>query len=140
MKICIISIGRMKTAPAKALVADYLGRIRHYFPIEHVEVRDEKQALAKVEGADLLVVLDERGREHTSVKFAEILRDLRDRGTKRIVFLVGDAAGLTEETRKKAGVMLALSTMTLQHEMALALLCEQLYRAGTILRGEPYHK
>jgi 23S rRNA (pseudouridine1915-N3)-methyltransferase len=90
--------------------------------------------------AGVLVLLDASGSQLTSEQFAQWLSAHRDRGTRELVFLCGDAAGFPEELRHKAKETIALSTLTLQHELARVVLAEQLYRALTILAGHPYNK
>jgi len=90
--------------------------------------------------AALVVLLDERGKSMTSEAFAQWLGQERDRGRQRIVFALGPADGWSTESRKRAGWLLSLSTMTLAHELARVVLCEQIYRALTILAGHPYHR
>lgn len=90
--------------------------------------------------AALVVLLDERGRAMTSEAFAKWLGRERDEGRQRIMFAVGPADGWSAESKKRAGLLLSLGPMTLAHELARVLLCEQVYRALTILVGHPYHR
>src|SRR5690606_16928211 len=85
------------------------------------------------------VILDERGQQITSSTLANWIGDWRDRGVRRVDFLIGDAHGFTDQDRESADKVLALSRLTLPHRLAQLLLVEQLYRAGTILAGHPYH-
>ena len=94
--------------------------------------------LSRLKDGDHLVACDERGKEMTSEELARFIQ-LRATGTGRLVFAVGGAYGLTDEFRKRAGLVLALSRMTLPHELARVVLTEQLYRALSIMRGMPYH-
>lgn len=140
MKVKILTIGKLSLHPVKALVADYVERINHYLPIEFFLAKTFAECLRQIKREDCLVVLDERGQSLGSVEFSKWLEDKKLRAIKSIVFLVGPAEGFSEEVRKKADFVLSLSKMTLQHELALVVLLEQLYRACTILRGESYHK
>jgi len=140
MKVVLLVIGKLKSRPIQALVDDYIGRLSHYIKIELTICRDEKQVMSRIEPSDYLVGLDERGEEFTSKGLSKFISDNRDRGLKRMVLFIGGQDGIGEGVRGRTDAMLALSKMTFTHEMAQALLLEQLYRACTILKGEPYHK
>jgi len=142
MKIRLVMLGKTRRAELRALLEDYLSRIRHYSEIEAVELRDAGAALRKfkAESAATVVLLDPEGKQFTSQEFACWLANLRDRATRELVFLCGDAAGFPDQWRRKASTKLALSTLTLPHELARVVLAEQLYRAFTILAGHPYPK
>ncbi len=90
--------------------------------------------------AALVVLLDERGKAMSSEQFAKWLGSERDEGRQRIIFAVGPADGWSAESRERAGLLLSLGPMTLGHELARVVLCEQVYRALTILAGHPYHR
>ena len=137
MKLRIIAVGKLKQAGLEALVADYLKRSRALLPIE-VELARDLDALRARAGRPH-VVLDERGEQIDSDELARWLGDMRERGTRQIDFLLGDAHGFDESDRREADRVLALSRLTLPHRIARVLLVEQLYRAGTILAGHPYH-
>jgi 23S rRNA (pseudouridine1915-N3)-methyltransferase len=100
--------------------------------------REAERLMARVEGATV-VACDERGATMSSVKFAAFLQDARERATD-IAFVIGGAHGLGDAVTKRARQRLALAPWTLPHELARLVLAEQLYRAGTIIRREPYHK
>ena len=142
MKIRLIMLGKTRRMEVRALLDDYLGRIRHYAEIEINEVPDSPAALRKIKvgPAAAWVLLDAHGKQFTSGQFARWLAAQRERGTRELVFLCGDAEGFPAEWRAKATAQLSLSTMTLPHELARVVLAEQLYRALTILAGHPYHK
>lgn len=140
MTIKIITFGKFSLKPVQALFEEYLGRIRRYFSIEHGNVKSPEAYLAKRRPGDFLVLLDERGKNFDSVAFAKWLEDKTVHSVKNLVFLVGPAGGFSEQERHQADFLLNLSPMTLQHELALVVLAEQIYRACTILKGEPYHK
>lgn len=146
MKWQILAIGRPSLAYAKAGVEEYRKRIQRYAPVElRAEGRDAGAAkngealLAASEGA-LRIVLDERGESWTSEQFAKQVENWQLRGVKRVALLVGGADGHGPEIRKAADHVISLGKFTLQHELALVVLLEQIYRVHTILRGEPYHR
>lgn len=143
MKIRLIMVGKTRRPEIRALVDDYLRRIRHYAEIEVSELRDVSSASLrrlKIEPGTNAILLDAAGKQLTSKQFARWLGDLRDRGTREIAFLCGDAEGFSEEIRALATQRISLSTLTMPHEFARAVLAEQLYRAFTILSGHPYSK
>lgn len=140
MKIVLLSIGKIRSRPVREIVADYAGRIEHYLPFEIVACRDERQALSRIGSHDFLVLLDERGGQQSSEALARFLSGHQSRGTKRLAFFIGGPDGAGPEVKKRAQLTLSLSKMTLPHELAQALLAEQLYRACSINRGEPYHR
>ena len=141
MKIRLVMLGKTRRAELRALIEDYLGRIRHWCEIEAHELRTPGAAQKiKTDPAAMWVLLDAAGRQFTSAEFAQWLRELRDRGTREIVFLCGDADGFPAGLRAKAQAKLTLSTLTLSHELARTVLAEQLYRAFAILAGHPYPK
>lgn len=140
MKIAVIAIGKPKSAPIKELVEAYSRRIGHYLPFEIVSCRDEKQAGAKLASADLLVVLDERGRQKSSVELADFIQTHQMRAAKRIVLFIGGENGVGKEILERANLVLSLSKMTFPHELVQVILTEQLYRACSIIKGEPYHR
>jgi 23S rRNA (pseudouridine1915-N3)-methyltransferase len=154
LKIIFLSVGRIKKGYAKDGVAEYLKRIKRYLPVEEVVVKDEssggarprvdvikregERLLSKLKQGDIIVVLDEQGKSFTSATFAKQVERYLGSGKKRMCFIVGGAYGLCEEFKKKADLLLALSEMTMPHDLARLVLAEQVYRAFTILRGEPY--
>jgi 23S rRNA (pseudouridine1915-N3)-methyltransferase len=152
VKYRIVVVGRPPAGPLRDAVAEYERRASRYWPIEVLEVQAEpakartpdevrrREAERLLEHATgLIVALDERGRSFTTDAFAKWVADRRDRA-EDTVFVIGGAFGLDESVRKRASLVLSMAPWTLQHELARLVLAEQLYRAGTILRGEPYHK
>lgn len=141
MRLRILCVGKLKQPGLEALVEDYQRRARALLPIELVTLRSATQLRERVEAGDAgaRVVLDERGEQITSETLAAWLSDWRERGVRQIDFLIGDAHGFDEHDRRAADRVLALSRLTLPHRLAQVLLVEQLYRAGTILAGHPYH-
>jgi 23S rRNA (pseudouridine1915-N3)-methyltransferase len=142
VKICLLMLGKTRTPEVRAILDDYVKRVGHHTPIEITEVRDGVAALRKLDAdrAAVVVLLDAEGKSFTSEAFAKWLGELRDRSTREIVFLCGDAAGFPGELRQRARQKLSLSAMTFSHELARAMLAEQLYRAFAILSGSPYPK
>ncbi len=142
MKIRLVMLGKTRRAEVRTLLDDYLARIRHHAEVEAVELRDASAAVRKhkFDAAATVVVLDATGRPFTSEEFARWLGERRDRGTRELVFLCGDAAGFPDALRRRATAKLSLSSLTLSHELARVVLAEQLYRAFAILSGSPYPK
>lgn len=143
MKIRLIMLGRTRRAEVRALVDDYLARIRHYAEIEIIELREATDSALrklKLEPSAPIVLLDAAGKQFTSGEFARWLGELRDRGARETVFLCGDAAGFPESLQRVAKQKLSLSTLTMPHEFARVVLAEQIYRAFAILAGHPYPK
>jgi len=154
LKIIFLSVGKLKKGYAKDGIVEYLGRIKRYMPVEEVVVKDEssggaiprvdvlkregRRLLGKIKPGDIVVALDERGKGFTSEAFAAQIERFTTSGKKRICFIVGGAYGLSPELKAGADLLLRLSEMTTAHDMARLFLAEQLYRAFTILRGEPY--
>lgn len=152
MKFRLVTVGKPPAGPLRDAIADYEKRASRYWPLDVVEVRAEparsrsaaevrrlegERLLDKVAGT--LVALDERGKVLSSEKFAQWMVGRREQA-EDTTFVIGGAFGLDEVVRERAAMLLSLSPWTLQHEMARLLLAEQLFRAGTIHRGEPYHK
>jgi len=140
MKLRIIAVGKIKSKPVKDLVGEYASRLVHYFPTERIDAKDEKAAIKMIDKGDHLVVCDENGQQKTSPELANLFSMYERRRIKRVVFFIGGPEGVGAEMKKRADYALALSKMTFPHEMAQAILLEQIYRAATILKGEAYHK
>jgi 23S rRNA (pseudouridine1915-N3)-methyltransferase len=107
--------------------------------LDLVREKEGERLIARVVSGARIVACDPGGAELTSERFADWLRDARDRA-QSVVFIIGGAYGLSADVRRRAELTLSLAPWTLPHELARLVLTEQLYRAGTILRGEPYHK
>ena len=153
MKVIVAAVGKPRDAALAAAIAHYEARAAKYWPLEVREVREEnargtpattvqereaERLMARVHGATL-VACDERGSAMTSATFAAFLQELRERA-RDVAFIIGGAFGLGAGVTTAAQKRLALAPWTLPHELARLVLAEQLYRAGTIVRGEPYHK
>jgi len=134
-------LGKTQRAESRALLDDYVSRIRHYAEVEVSELRDSSAAALrklKIETGAAVVLLDAAGKQFTSQQFASWLGQLRDSGTREIAFLCGDADGFPPEVRASARHKVSLSTLTMPHEFARVILAEQIYRAFAILARHPY--
>ena len=142
MRLQLLMIGKTRRPEICAIIDDYVNRIRRSCPIEILEVRDAEAALKKLEAdrAATPILLDAGGRSIDSNALAKWLGELRDRGTRQVIFICGNAGGFPESLRECVSQKLSLSAMTLSHELARAVLVEQLYRAFAILSGSPYPK
>ncbi len=141
----IITVGKPALTWAKAGFEDYMHRLRRAAKVEHVVVkegpRDQVESQLLQASADSLrVILDERGKALRSLELARWIEQKDLHGTKRASLIIGDADGHSESLRKEADECWTLSAFTLQHEIALVVVAEQLYRAYAILRNEPYHR
>lgn len=148
-------MGPTKAGPLKALVDEFGERIGRYLPFEWVSVPDvrikgrpspealkemESEALLRqIESGDQVVLLDESGASYSSRKFAAQLQKWMNAGPKRLVLVIGGAYGFGSGIRSRANAELSLSRMTFNHQVVRLLAAEQLYRALTILKGDPYH-
>lgn len=143
MKIRLVMLGKTRRPEIRALVDDYVARIKRFAEVEINELREDSAASLRkltLDPAATIVLLDDAGKQQTSAQFAQWLRETRDRGTREIVFLCGAAEGFPEALRRRATQKLSLSSLTFSHELARAMLAEQLYRAFAILAGHPYPK
>src|ERR1041385_7818139 len=142
MRLQLLMIGKSRRPEMCALVEDYVSRIRHSCPLEILEVRDEEAVIKKLDAdrAATAILLDAGGRMIDSNALAKWLGELRDRGTRQLIFICGNAGGFPESLRERVSQKLSLSPMTLSHELARVVLVEQLYRAFAILSGSPYPK
>lgn len=155
MKIKLICVGKTVSPYLLEGETEYLKRLKHYGKVEKIEIPELKNArklskdqikseegkliLDKINPNDSLILLDENGTEYSSTKFAQFLQKKMNQSTKGIAFIVGGAYGFSEEIYTKAQGKISLSKMTFSHQMVRLFFLEQLYRAHTILRGEPYH-
>lgn len=155
MNITLLVISKTEIAYLQAGIDEYCKRLKHYvrFDIEVIPaLKDQKGAspdeikereaallLKKLQGADRVVLLDEHGKEHTSVGFAEYLQRQMNAGVRSLVFVVGGAFGFAPSVYAATHDKISLSQMTFNHQMVRLFFVEQLYRAFTILRHEPYH-
>jgi 23S rRNA (pseudouridine1915-N3)-methyltransferase len=149
----ILCAERSRRSAVATLCDDYLRRLERYniratldectrtsgSDRAHAIEQQTQRVLDRIEPDDYVVVLDERGTQLSSDEFARLVERVLEERHRRIVFVVGGAYGIGERLRRRADTVLSLGRMTLPHELARVVLCEQLYRALTILRGEPYH-
>jgi 23S rRNA (pseudouridine1915-N3)-methyltransferase len=155
MKITLLTVGKTDRDWVKQGMDIYVTRMKHYFPFSIVEIPELKNAsslseeqiktkegeliLKNIRPAEDVILLDERGRAYTSIEFARVLQDKISYTGKDIVFVIGGAYGFAEAVRQRANSKISLSKMTFSHQMVRAIFAEQLYRAFTIMKGEPYH-
>src|SRR5258707_7755877 len=142
MRMRLLMLGKTRRPEMRAILDDYLKRISRSCPIETTDVRNGDSALRKLDAdrAATVVLLDAAGKSFDSNALAKWLGELRDRGTRELIFLCGDADGFPDSLRQRAHQKLSLSVMTFSHELARVMLAEQLYRAFAILSGSPYPK
>jgi 23S rRNA (pseudouridine1915-N3)-methyltransferase len=144
VRLSIFAVGKIKERGIREAIDDYVGRVSRHFPLDEVEVRDAPPAELgatlekRLPPAAHVVALDVDGKAMSSEGFARWLDARMSQGKGRVVFLIGGAEGLPPSMRARADEKLSLSAMTLPHRLARLFLAEQLYRAVTILRGEPY--
>jgi 23S rRNA (pseudouridine1915-N3)-methyltransferase len=138
VKIIIAAVGKVGERELRAVLDVYLARIRRYVGCEEVEIKSG-DGFAKIAGSGSWIVACEVcGESLSSERFAERLEAWGSRGKGDVTFLIGGADGIPAEISRAAGARLSLSSMTLPHRLARVVLAEQIYRAFTILRGEPY--
>lgn len=151
MKIQLLCVGKLRDARLAGLCGEYAGRISRYGALEILEVKpararsqtaavaeESERLLAALRPGDCVWILDARGKLPDSPGLAARLSALEQRAVKRLVIVLGGAYGVSETMRAR-GECLSLSPLTFPHELCRAILLEQLYRARTIQRGEPYH-
>ena len=153
MKWVLLQVGKTDAGWLREGVQQYEKRLPHYLPFEVItipdvkRVRDEKNQkeqegraiLDKLEPADFMVLLDERGKSWTSRQLAEFVQRKMNESTKRLVFVIGGPYGFSPDVYQRANMKLSLSAMTFSHQMVRLFAVEQMYRAMTILRNESYH-
>lgn len=155
MKCVLIVVGKTTDKRFEAITQEYVARVCHYLPFS-IEVipelkntkglsqdeqkRREGELIQKsIQAGDHVVLLDEHGSERTSVEFADWMQKKMSAGTKRLVFIIGGPYGFSESMYIRSNEKVSLSRMTLSHQMVRMFFVEQVYRAMTILNGEPYH-
>lgn len=155
MKIVLISVGVMREVPLKELATRYSGRIPHYMPFEAVvipdpavsknasgearKIKEGEAILSKIQPGDFAVLFDEHGKMMTSREFASFIEKKSVTLSRNLVFVIGGPYGFSDDVKRRADAFMSLSSMTFTHEMARTIALEQIYRAMTILKGEPYH-
>lgn len=154
MKTELILIGKTNDKHFQAGIDDYVGRIGHYMPFNIITIPDIKNTkalteeqqkeregeliLKQLQPSDTLVLLDEHGKEFRSIEFATWI-EKKQQTARRLVFCIGGPYGFAQEVYQRANEMISLSKMTFSHQMVRLVFTEQLYRACTIIKGEPYH-
>jgi 23S rRNA (pseudouridine1915-N3)-methyltransferase len=146
LKLKVISIGKDRSGLFAPGVTEYASRLQHYVRPQLIELPESKNlategeaTLGKLAERDVLIALDERGKELSSIELSQWIARQQQSG-RDLVFALGGDEGLAPQVREKAALVLSLSRMTLPHRLARLVLLEQLYRSFTLLRGEPYHK
>lgn len=155
MKLSLVVIGKTDKKELQELIEDYEGRIRHYIPFEtivipdikksrqssheEIKIQEGKAILASLKSSDIVFLFDEKGKMYSSRGFARLLQKQMNAGHKRWVLVVGGAYGFSKEVYARAQGKISLSEMTFSHQMVRLFIVEQVYRACTILKGEPYH-
>lgn len=138
MRIAVVAVGRIKERALRAVADDYLARVGRYVRCDEVEVRDAAGLERSLPSGARVVALEVGGRALGSEAFARQLERWGSHGKGVIAFVIGGAGGIPRELSARADDRLSLSSMTLPHRLARVVLFEQIYRAMTILRGEPY--
>jgi len=155
MKIKLLTVGKTTNSHLIKLQEEYQNRLKYYIPFDltvipelkntkslSISEQQEKEAhliLKQLETNDEVILLDENGKQHTSVGFSEFISKKMLASHKRMIFVVGGPYGFSERVYQRANGKISLSAMTFSHQMIRLIFVEQLYRAMTILKGEPYH-
>jgi 23S rRNA (pseudouridine1915-N3)-methyltransferase len=155
VKIKLLVVGKTDSKQLLQLISNYENRLKHYVKFELEFVADVKNAqnlsesqqkekegeaiLKKLNSTDVLVLLDEKGKTYTSVEFSKFLQKKMNSGIKQLVFVIGGPYGFSNALYQRAQGSISLSKMTFSHQMVRLFFIEQIYRAFTILRNEPYH-
>ncbi len=138
MKLCVVAVGKIRERDLRAVADEYAGRIRRYVRFDEIEVGSDAALERALPDAATVVALDPNGDALTSTAFAKKLESFGRRGKGDVAFVIGGAEGIPEKLLGAAHARLSLSSLTLPHRLARVVLFEQIYRAFTILRGEPY--
>jgi len=155
MKITLLFVGKTSFDYLEKGIAEYEKRIKRYLdfeikvikdlkpgknmPANIVKIKEGELILKQIKSTDFLVLLDEKGKQYTSREFAGFIENKIVTGVKHLIFIVGGAYGFSEDVYKRANEKLSLSKMTFSHQPIRLLFAEQLYRAFTIIKREPYH-
>ncbi len=155
MKLKIILVGKTEEDYLKHGIDKYQKRLKNYLPLDIIEipalkntkklsieqqkVKEGELILQKVEKSDLMVLLDEKGKEFSSIAFSNYFQNKMNSGIKSLCLVIGGPYGFSQDVYSRAQQKIALSQMTFSHQMIRLLLIEQCYRAMSILRNEPYH-
>ena len=155
MQITLITVGKTDKVELEQLIALYEKRLKHYIKFEFVVLPDIKNSknlseaqqkekegeliLSQLQPTDTLILLDEKGKQYSSLEFADYLQKKMNSGLKNLVLAIGGPYGFSDAVYAKCNGKISLSKMTFSHQMVRLFLVEQLYRGFTILRNEPYH-
>ncbi len=155
MKITLLTVGKTDRDWVRQGLDVYTSRLKHYIPFviteipelknvsalskDQIKAKEAELILKNVKPTDDVILLDERGREYSSMEFAKVLQDKISYIGKDIVFVIGGAYGFSDDVYRRADSKISLSRMTFSHQMVRTIFAEQIYRAFTIMRGEPYH-
>jgi 23S rRNA (pseudouridine1915-N3)-methyltransferase len=140
VKLLIRAVGKMRDRRLESVCADYLERTRRHVPVEIGEVEDDASLLRSLPAGTEIIALEPGGDAWTSAELTKFIEKRMVQGTRALAFLIGGADGLEAATVKQCQRRLSLSPLTLPHRLARVLLCEQLYRAISVIRGEPYNR
>lgn len=155
MTIKMLAIGKTDDGSLQGLIDTYVKRLGHYnrfeleiipdlkntknLEVEQQKIKEGKIILGKVSASDYLVLLDENGKQYSSEAFSEYIQKRLNSGLKQLIFVIGGPYGFSEEVYQRAQSKVSLSKMTFSHQMVRLFFVEQVYRAFTILKNEPYH-
>lgn len=155
MKMTLLTVGKTDVKWVKEGLDLYSSRLVHYIPFtvseipelknvsaltrEQIKEKEGELILKQVKPSDDLILMDEHGKEFRSIEFADFIREKMSRSGKDIVFVIGGAYGFSKAVYDRANSKMSLSKMTFSHQMVRTIFTEQLYRAFTIIKGEPYH-
>lgn len=155
MKIKLLAIGKTDDKNLAALIQTYQNRLKHYIKFEFEMIPDLKNAknlseiqqkekegellLKKIQETDRVLLLDDKGKDYTSIEFSKFLQKKMNSGIKTLVLIIGGPYGFSEAIYSRAQGKVSLSKMTFSHQMIRVFVLEQIYRAFTILKNEPYH-
>jgi 23S rRNA (pseudouridine1915-N3)-methyltransferase len=151
MKISIIAVGKIGRSPEHDLIERYKIRLPH--PLNIIEVEEKRPIkvqerknregellLSAVPEKTFLIILDEKGRDYSSIEFSKKIAGWRDQGLSVITFIIGGSDGLSDDVKARANLSISFGNLTWPHMLVRSMLVEQIYRAYTILNGHPYHK
>lgn len=155
MKITLLTVGKTDRDWVRQGLDIYVSRLKHYIPFamteipelknvsslskDQIKTREGELILKNIRPTDDVILLDERGKQYSSMEFAKVLQDKISYIGKDIVFIIGGAYGFSDDVYQRADSKISLSRMTFSHQMVRAIFAEQIYRAFTIMKGEPYH-
>lgn len=155
MKIELVVVGKTSIGYLKQGIEEYIKRLKHYVPFEIRYIDDIKNTknisedqqkqiegvkiLSLLDKSDFVVLLDERGKEYTSIEYSNYIQKRMLSGAKKVVFVIGGPYGFSQDVYNRANDKISFSKMTFNHEMIRLIFTEQLYRAYTIINHEPYH-